>query len=75
MIVKQNLTKLLKNVDSRYTLISVIAKRARQITADGKTYVEPENACNVTTAAEEIAENFITYKHGDKKYDKEEIDK
>lgn len=63
MIVKTNLTKLLKNVDSRYTLISVIAKRSREITATGKTYVEPENACNVTTAADELAAGAITYEH------------
>ncbi len=75
MIVKPNLTKLLKNVDSRYTLISVIAKRSREITGTDKTYVEPENANTVTTAANELAEGLITYKHGDVKDDQEEVDK
>lgn len=71
MIVKPNLTKLLRNVDSRYTLISVIAKRSREITGDGKTYVEPENANTVTTAATEFAQGFITYKHGAEEVEKE----
>ena len=75
MIVKQNLGKLLKDVDSRYTLISVIAKRAREITETGKTYVEPENACTVSTAADELAEGMITYEHGDQKENIEDIEK
>lgn len=74
MMVKPNLTKLLKNVDSRYTLISVIAKRSREITGTGKTYVEPENANTVTTAANEIAEGFVTYNHGDASEEQERIE-
>lgn len=64
MMVKQKLFKLLKKVDSRYTLISVIAKRARQITEDPeKTYVKPENGSKVSTAADELAADKITYNH------------
>ena len=48
--------------DSRYTLVILAAKRARDI-IDGKPILtEVENPRPVSLAAHEIAEDFITYK-------------
>lgn len=61
MIVRPRLTSLLDKVDCRYTLVSVIAKRARQLTENDEKLVETENGCKVSEAAEELAESKIEY--------------
>ncbi|MBE5822188.1 MAG: DNA-directed RNA polymerase subunit omega [Clostridiales bacterium] len=61
MIVRPKLTSLMEKVDSRYTLVSVVAKRARQLTESDERLVETENGCKVSEASEELAEGKIEY--------------
>lgn len=58
-----SINEIRKKADSRYTLVVLAAKRARDI-IDGKPMlVEDGNEEKpVSVAAEEIAENYITYK-------------
>jgi DNA-directed RNA polymerase subunit omega len=70
--------KLLKNVDSRYSLVIVAAKRARQINdyhhqlGEGTfgdvlpPLVESRSKNYLTMALEEIAEGKITYEYKSK---------
>ncbi|HIW39669.1 MAG TPA: DNA-directed RNA polymerase subunit omega [Candidatus Eubacterium pullicola] len=58
-----SINEIRKKADSRYTLVVLAAKRARDI-IDGKPMlVEDGNVEKpVSVAAEEIAEDYITYK-------------
>lgn len=58
-----SINEIRKKADSRYTLVVLAAKRARDI-IDGKPMlVEDGNAEKpVSVAAEEIAEDYITYR-------------
>ncbi|KHM52474.1 DNA-directed RNA polymerase subunit omega [Anaerovibrio lipolyticus DSM 3074] len=62
-IVTPSLDQVLPKVDSRYTLVSLAAKRARDI-MDGSHAVTAERTSirDVTNALEEIYEGKITYK-------------
>ena len=62
-IVTPSLDQVLPKVDSRYTLVSLAAKRARDI-MDGSHVVTAERTStrDVTNALEEIYEGKITYK-------------
>ena len=62
MIIKPPLTELEIHVDSKYTLVSLSAKRARQL-IDGKTPSVPvsETENYVSVALEEIANGDIGY--------------
>jgi len=51
---------LLKNVESRYLLVNVIAQRARQIAAKAEADESEQPAKHVTLASGEIAEGKIT---------------
>ena len=51
---------LLKNVDSRYLLVNVIAQRARQIAAEAEEYQEELPEKPVTLAIWEVAEGKLT---------------
>lgn len=60
-----SLDQLMHKVDSRYTLVVIAAKRARELTADG----EEENALPskpVSVALQEIAAGKIHYRAGKK---------
>ena len=63
MLLYPSINKIRKKADSRYTLVVLAAKRARDI-IDGKPMlVEDGNVEKpVSVAAEEIAEDYITYK-------------
>ena len=52
---------LLTKVDSRYTLVVLAAKRARQLLDGAELKVKARSAKNVTNALEEVAEDKITY--------------
>ena len=63
MMVKPTVKELLKKVDNRFELVTVTAKRARQI-AEGDTVLINTNAeAPVTIAAEEIAEGKVKAKN------------
>lgn len=57
-----SVNEIRKKADSRYTIVILAAKRARDI-IDGKPILtEVENDRPVSLAANEIAEDLITYK-------------
>ena len=51
---------LLKNVESRYLLVNVVAQRARQIAAEAEEYQEELPEKPVTLAIWEVAEGKLT---------------
>ena len=52
--------ELLKNVDSRYLLVNVVAHRARQIAAEAEEFGEELEEKPVTTAIHEVADGELT---------------
>jgi len=56
------ISSLLKKVDSRYTLVVAIAKRARQLAEGAKVLTKHDSDRYVTLAINEINENKIIYK-------------
>ncbi len=62
MMIKPGITELSKCVDSRYTLVSMAAKRARMIGEDRmKDYEAHGTEKPVTVAADEIASGKVGY--------------
>lgn len=68
MMTKPGITELDKYVDSRYTLVSMVAKRARMIGTDRRLNETVENAAKnaaldkpVTQAVNEITEGVVGY--------------
>lgn len=55
------MASLLDKVDSRYTLVILIAKRARMLTNGAPKLTDINSEKDVTLAINEIAENKITY--------------
>ena len=55
------IAELLKNTDSRYTLVMEIAKRARQITAGSESRTDFQSNKSVTLAVHEIYYGKVTY--------------
>lgn len=53
-------SELLKNVDSRYLLVNVVAHRARQLAIEAEEFQEPLEEKPVTLAIEEVAEGKLT---------------
>ena len=51
---------MLKNVDSRYLLVNVVAQRARQIAEEAETFQEELSDKPVTMAIREVAEGKLT---------------
>ena len=51
---------LLKNVDSRYLLVNVVAQRARQIAEEAEVFQEEMEDKPVTMAIREVAEGKLT---------------
>ncbi len=51
---------LLKNVDSRYLLVNVVAHRARQIAAEAEAFQEELPEKPVTMAIWEVAEGALS---------------
>ena len=60
---------LLKNVESRYLLVNLVAHRARQIAAEAEAFQEDLHEKPVTMAIREVADGELTasvkeeYKH------------
>ena len=51
---------MLKNVDSRYLLVNVVAQRARVISEEAETFGEELTDKPVTLAIREVAEGKLT---------------
>lgn len=54
------MTELLKNVDSRYLLVNVVAHRARQISIESEVTGEALTDKPVTIAINEVAKGDLT---------------
>jgi len=63
MMLYPSINEIRKKADSRYTLVILAAKRARDI-IDGKPVLIEDSDVErpVSVAANEIAEDYITYK-------------
>lgn len=53
------MSELLKNIDSRYLMVNVVARRARQISIESETFHEPLPEKPVTLAIREVAEGKL----------------
>ncbi|NLM04219.1 MAG: DNA-directed RNA polymerase subunit omega [Clostridiales bacterium] len=51
--------ELMEKVDSRYTLVVAVAKRARQLIDGSEPRVEPKSHKPVSIATQEIVENVV----------------
>ena len=70
-MVTPSINTILKKMDSRYALVVLAAKRARQLMEDESILKSDENMRsnkNVTNALEEIAEGKITFKRSKELY-------
>jgi len=56
-----SINEIRKKADSRYTLVILAAKRARDIIEGKPTLIEEASGRPVAIAAHEIAEDLITY--------------
>ncbi len=53
------MSSLLKNINSRYLMVNVVARRARQISLESETFHEPLSDKPVTLAIREVAEGKL----------------
>lgn len=61
MLIKPTLESLMEKVDSKYTLVTLAAKRARQLTDGDTPLVDVDTNKYVSVAMEEIDAGKITY--------------
>lgn len=61
MLIKPTLESLMKKVDSKYTLVTLAAKRARELTDGDEPLVDVDTTKVVSVAMEEIDQGKITY--------------
>ena len=61
MLIKPTLESLMTKVDSKYTLVTLAAKRARQLTDGDEPLVDVDTTKEVSIAMEEIDQGKITY--------------
>ncbi|MDD6190328.1 MAG: DNA-directed RNA polymerase subunit omega [Firmicutes bacterium] len=59
-----SINEIRTKADSRYTLVVLAAKRSREIIEGVPKLTEEDVSKPVSIAANEIAENLITYKEG-----------
>lgn len=60
-MIYPSLDVLVTKVDSKYTLVVLAAKRAREIMDGATTLVDSKSNKQVTIALEEVAKNKISY--------------
>lgn len=61
MLIKPTLESLMTKVDSKYTLVTLAAKRARELTDGEEPLVDVESTKVVSIAMEEIDQGQISY--------------
>lgn len=54
------MSKLLENINSRYLMVNVVARRARQISLEAETFHEPLSDKPVTLAIREVADGLLS---------------
>jgi len=62
MLLHPPIDEIKQKADSRYTLVIMAAKRARDLVAEKPALVEIENNVPISIAAEEIVRDEITYR-------------
>lgn len=62
-MINPSIVNLLKNVDNRYTLVVMTAKRARQLIDGAKPIIDVDSSKPVTIAINEIYEERISYEN------------
>ncbi|WP_416198098.1 MAG: DNA-directed RNA polymerase subunit omega [Sporanaerobacter sp.] len=60
-----SVNELTKKADSRYTLVMLASKRARQLVDGAKPYIDTDLNKPVSIAIEEIRQGKITYRRPD----------
>lgn len=60
-MINPSIVSMLRNVDNRYTLVVMTAKRARQLIDGAKPMVDIDSSKPVTIAINEIYEEKISY--------------
>ncbi|NMM65629.1 DNA-directed RNA polymerase subunit omega [Clostridium sp. P21] len=60
-MINPSIVDLLKTVDNRYTLVTITAKRARQLIEGAEPLVRITSTKPVTIAINEISQQAITY--------------
>jgi DNA-directed RNA polymerase subunit omega len=63
-MINPSILSMLKNVDNRYTLCVMTAKRARQLIDGAKPIVDVDSSKPVTIAINEIHQEKISYESG-----------
>ena len=53
------MSELLKHIDSRYLMVNVVARRARQISIESETFHIPLSEKPVTLAIREVADGKL----------------
>ncbi|SHE56940.1 MULTISPECIES: DNA-directed RNA polymerase subunit omega [Thermoanaerobacter] len=66
MILYPSIVDLMEKVDSKYTLCSLVAKRARQLIAGDTKLLDIDSDKPVTIATEEVNKGLITYQRPQK---------
>lgn len=60
MMIKPGISELMKDMDSRYTLAMIVAKRARELSLDTTTpLVKVKSDKPVTIAVNEVAQGMV----------------
>ena len=62
MLLHPPIDEIKLKADSRYTLVIMAAKRARDLVAEKPALVDIENNVPISIAAEEIVQDEITYR-------------
>ncbi|WP_333859098.1 DNA-directed RNA polymerase subunit omega [Clostridium sp.] len=60
-MINPSVVDLLKKVENRYTLVTMTAKRARQLIEGSEALLDIDSTKPVTIAINEISEGAITY--------------
>ena len=62
MLLNPPIDEIKQKADSRYTLVIMAAKRARDLVANKPALIEIDNYVPISIAAEEIVRDEITYR-------------
>lgn len=71
IMIKPGITTLSKCVDSRYTLVTMVAKRARMIGTSGEGLVPCTSKKPVSIAVEEVASGKVGYLRRERCYNED----
>lgn len=60
-MINPSIVSLLEKVDNKYSLVTITAKRARQLIDGAKALVDIDSTKPVTVAIDEISQGKVTY--------------